>query len=630
MTFSEFKTWTVRIIAIAMSLYHLYTGAFGVFDAVIQRTLHLAFAAALIVLVYPSPWSDGRLGKIFPRVVTTIVFAAAFLPLGYLFFNFEYFTAGRIQFVSDVTLLEGIYGIALILAILELTRRVTGPVLPAITMVFLAFPFIPHLPGVLGHTGYALSESIEIQYLTLAGIFGVPVAASANFVILFIIFGAFLERSGLGAFIIDFTVGLVGRYRGGPAKVAVIASAMTGTISGSAMANVLTTGTLTIPLMRRIGYPAFMAGAIEAAASTGGALMPPIMGNVAFIMAQFSGIPYGLIALYGLIPALLYFLGIFCTVHWSAVRYDVGGLPPEELPDWRQNLKDRGHLILPIFLLIWLMVQGYSPQYSVVYSILAVIVVAALRKTTRMGIKDIFIALENGAKGAVLVAIATACAGMIVGVFELTAVGVKLAQTGNELVGSLFVGLLVTMGVSLILGMGVPPSVSYIAQVAVTIPMLQIFLTGDGMDAETALVVTHFFVMYFATLAVLTPPDALASIAAAGIAKSPVVKTASHATRVAFVAFIVPFMFVYRPGLLMLGTWQEVIVAVGFAIAGIIILSIALEGCFLRPLSWLERVLAFASGLALVAPHLDWNLGGLVVLAVILILQWRPWDLLRR
>lgn len=630
MNFSELKTWTIRIIAIAMSLYHLYTGAFGVFDAVIQRTLHLGFAAALIVLLYPAPFSAGRFGAIFSRAVTFIVFAAAFLPLGYLFLNFEYFTAGRIQFVSDVTLLEGIYGIALILAILELTRRVTGPVLPAITMVFLAFPFIPNLPGVLGHTGYALSESIEIQYLTLAGIFGVPVAASANFVILFIIFGAFLERSGLGAFIIDFTVGLVGRYRGGPAKVAVIASAMTGTISGSAMANVLTTGTLTIPLMRRIGYPAFMAGAIEAAASTGGALMPPIMGNVAFIMAQFSGVPYGLIALYALIPALLYFLGIFCTVHWSAVRYDIGGLPPEELPDWRQNLKDRGHLILPIFLLIWLMVQGYSPQYSVVYSILAVIVVAALRKGTRMGIRDIFIALENGAKGAVLVAIATACAGMIVGVFELTAVGVKLAQTGNELVGSLFAGLVVTMGVSLILGMGVPPSVSYIAQVAVTIPMLQIFLTSDGMDAATALVVTHFFVMYFATLAVLTPPDALASIAAAGIAKSPVIKTASHATRVAFVAFIVPFMFVYRPGLLMLGTWQEVVTAVAFAIAGIIILSIALEGCFLRPLSWLERALAFASGLALVVPRLDWNLGGLAVLAALLILQWRPWKLLRR
>lgn len=630
MTLSGFKEGTVRIIAVAMSSYHLYTGAFGVFDAVIQRTAHLGFAAALILLLYPTPRGKGRLGAIFGGTVTAVVCAASLLPLGYLFVNFEYFTAGRIQFVTEITTLENIYGIALILAILELTRRVTGMVLPAITAVFLVFPFIPHLPGILGHTGYLLSDTIEIQYLTLAGIFGVPVAASANFVILFIIFGAFLERSGLGKFIIDFTVGLVGRYRGGPAKVSVIASAMTGTISGSAMANVLTTGTLTIPLMRRIGYPAFMAGAIEAAASTGGALMPPIMGNVAFIMAQFSGVSYALIALYGVIPALLYFLGIFCTVHWSAVRYDVGGLPPDELPDWRQNFRERGHLLLPIFVLIGLMVDGYSPQFAVVYSIIAVVIVAGFRKSTRMGVGDIVKALENGAKGAVLVAIATACAGMIVGTFELTAVGVKLAQTGNELVGSLFVGLLVTMAVSIILGMGVPPSVSYIAQVAVTIPMLQMFLKGDGMDADTALVVTHFFVMYFATLAVLTPPDALASIAAAGVAGSPVVKTASHATRVAFVAFIIPFMFVYRPALLLLGSWEEVLIAVGFAIAGIIILSIALEGCFLKPLSWPARILAFASGLSLIVPHMTWNLAGLAILAVIVMVQWRPWNLLRR
>jgi len=630
MTLSGFKDETVRIIAVAMSSYHLYTGAFGVLDAVVQRTAHLGFAAALILLLYPSPRGNGRLGAVFGGVITAVVCAASLLPLGYLLVNFEYFTAGRIQFVTEITTLENIYGVALILAILELTRRVTGMVLPAITAVFLVFPFIPNLPGILGHTGYLLSDTIEIQYLTLAGIFGVPVAASANFVILFIIFGAFLERSGLGRFIIDFTVGLVGRYRGGPAKVSVIASAMTGTISGSAMANVLTTGTLTIPLMRRIGYPAFMAGAIEAAASTGGALMPPIMGNVAFIMAQFSGVSYALIALYGVIPALLYFLGIFCTVHWSAVRYDVGGMPPEDLPDWRQNFRDRGHLLLPIFLLIGLMVEGYSPQFAVVYSIISVVVVAGFRKATRMGVRDIFIALENGAKGAVLVAIATACAGMIVGTFELTAVGVKLAQTGNELVGTLFVGLLVTMAVSVILGMGVPPSVSYIAQVAVTIPMLQMFLKGEGMDADTALVVTHFFVMYFATLAVLTPPDALASIAAAGVAGSPVLKTASHATRVAFVAFIVPFMFVYRPALLLLGSWDEVLTAVGFAIAGIVILSIALEGCFLKPLSLPARILAFASGLALIVPHITWNLSGLAILAVIGMAQWRPWNLLRR
>jgi TRAP transporter 4TM/12TM fusion protein len=242
----------------------------------------------------------------------------------------------------------------------------------------------------------------------------VPLGASANFVILFVIFGAFLERSGLGGFVMDFTIGLVGHYRGGPAKVAVIASGITGTISGSAMANVLTVGTITIPLMRRIGYPAFMAGAIEAAASTGGALMPPVMGNVAFIMSEFAAIPYGTIALYAAIPALLYYLGVFCTVHFAAVRHGAVGLPKSELPPWRHHLRERWHLFIPIVLLVFLMTEDYSPQFSAVYSTVAVVVVSWFRRSTRMGLRDIVGALETGAKGAMLVAMATAVAGMIV------------------------------------------------------------------------------------------------------------------------------------------------------------------------------------------------------------------------
>jgi len=627
----KIKGQAIRYLAISMSLFHMYTAATGVLDAVVQRTAHLGFAAALIFLVHAAPRiGSGRVGSVLRVGFNILVIAAAFVPLGYLLINAEYFTAGRIQFVSEVTPYEMVYGVALILAILELCRRVTGSVLPFITAGFLAYPFVAGLPGVLQHAGYELSDVVEIQYLTLAGIFGVPVAASANFVILFIIFGAFLERSGLGAFIIEFTTGLVGRYRGGPAKVAVMASAMTGTISGSAMANVLTTGTLTIPLMRRIGYPNFMAGAIEAAASTGGALMPPIMGNVAFIMAQFAAVPYALIALYGIIPGVLYFLGVFCTVHWAAVRYGIGGLAPEDLPNWRVNFRERGHLLAPIVLLIALMMQDYSPQFAVVYSIGAVVAVSWLRPSTRMGLRAILDALENGAKGAVLVAVACACAGAIVGVFELTTVGVKLAQSGNELAGSLFMGLVITMVVSIILGMGVPPSVSYIAQIAVTIPMLQIFLKMEGVDPETAKIVSHFFVMYFATIAVLTPPDALASIAAAGVAQAPFLKTAIHATRTAFVAFIIPFMFVYRPALLTLGTWEEIVGAVFIAVIGIMALSVALEGYCLRRLTVIERGLTFAAGFALVVPDQLWDMIGLAVLVVLMLFQWWAWRTAKR
>ncbi len=623
----DVKAVVIRYIAIAMALFHLYTSATGVLDAVLQRSAHLAFTATLILLIYAHPrFGAGRAGALASGIFSAVVIVASLAPLGFLLFNHEYFTAGRIQFVTDVTPVELTLGICMIVTVLELCRRVTGPVLPLITAGFVVFPFIPGLPGVLQHAGYSIAEVVEIQYLTLAGIFGVPVAASANFVIMFIIFGAFLERSGLGGFIIDFTTGLVGRYRGGPAKVAVMASAMTGTISGSAMANVLTTGTLTIPLMRRIGYPPFMAGAIEAAASTGGALMPPIMGNVAFIMAQFSAVPYALIALYGLIPAVLYFFGVFCTVHWAAVRYGAGGLPPDELPAWMESLKERGHLLLPLILLVTLMIKDFSPQFAVVYSIAAVIVVSWFRKSTRMNFRAILDALENGAKGAVLVAVATACAGVIVGVFELTTVGVKLAQSGNELAGSLFVGLLITMAVSIILGMGVPPSVSYIAQIAVTIPMLQIFLKAEGVDPEVAKVATHFFVMYFATMAVLTPPDALASIAAAGVAQSPFLKTAIHATRTAFVAFIVPFMFVYRPALLTFGTWDEILIAVFLALAGIFVLSAALEGYWFRKMSVFERLAGVASGFALVVPDAAWDIAGLCGLGLLLLWQWKPWQ----
>lgn len=616
----------MRVVAVGMASFHLYTAAFGLLDAVLQRSIHLGLALILLILIYPHPrFGDGTAATALRWSVGLLIAAGVLLPLGYLIVNLEYLTDGRIQYVSDLKPIELVFGCTLLAGLLELCRRVTGPVLPVICIVFLIYPFVPGLPGVLRHGGYTLSETVEFQYMTLTGVFGVPLAASANFIVLFIIFGAFLERSGLGGFVMDFAIGLVGRYRGGPAKVAVVSSALTGTISGSAMANVLTTGTLTIPLMRRTGYPAFMAGAIEAAASTGGALMPPIMGTVAFVMSEFSGIPYGTIALYAAIPALLYFLGVFCTVHWAAVRYDAGGLPPEELPEWRVHLIERGHLLIPIVVLIVLLVKDFSPQYSVTYSILSVLVVSWFRRSTRMGVVEIVEALQNGAKGAVLVAIATACAGIMVGVFEMTTVGLKLAQQGAGIAGTMFAGLLLTMAVSLVLGMGVPPTVSYITQVAVTIPMLLGLLKASGIDPYTAKVVTHFFVMYFSTLAVLTPPDALASIAAAGVAQSPVIKTALHATRTAFVAFIVPFMFVYRPALLTLGSWQEIIVAVALAVAGIVALSAALEGYCLRQLTLVERVLAFAGGFALVVPTRMWDLIGLGVLAALALIQWWGW-----
>jgi TRAP transporter 4TM/12TM fusion protein len=616
----------IAVIAIAMSVFHLYTGAFGLYDVPIQNGVHLAFAMALILLLRPTPAPmAGALGRTIAISYDVLIGIATVAALGYRFLNLDYLTAGRFEFVTPVTPLEAVLGVGLIFAILDLCRRETGWALVAIIIVSLIFPFVPGLPGIFAHKSYSLGIQVDTQYLTMAGIFGIPLTASAEYIVLFIIFGAFLERSGLGKFVIDFAVGLVGHYRGGPAKVAVIASALHGTISGSAPANVLTVGVLTIPMMKRLGYPAYMAGAIEAAASTGGVIMPPVMGTVAFIMSQFTGVPYITITLYALIPALLYFFGIFLTVHWAAVRHGIGGLPRDELPDWRDNFRRRGHLLIPIGVLLYFMIDGYSPQYAVTWSIVAVLVSSWLRKETRMSWRDIVSALENGAKSALIVAIATAAAGMIVGVFELTGVGLKLAQSATVLVNTLIIGLILTMAVSIVLGMGVPPSVSYIVQIAVTIPMLQTFLKADGMAPDTAVIVTHFFVLYYSSLAVLTPPDALASVAAAGLAQSPFIKTAIHATRVAFVAFIVPFLFVYRPALLTLGTGTEIVRDVVIAVLGVAVTSVALEGYCLRKLTPLERAIAFASGIALIFPTGWADIAGLILLTVLVAIQWRSW-----
>lgn len=623
------KRRLISAIAIAMSVFHIYTGVFGTFEVAIQTGVHLTFAMALILLVRPTePFAflPGKAGLLAARAFDIVIAAMALVPMAWRMWSIDYLTTGRFEFVTPVTPLEAAMGLAAVIAILELCRRETGWPLAGIVVVVLAFPFVSGLPWIFRHSGYTLGQSVDAQFLTLAGIFGLPLSASAEYIILFIIFGAFLERSGLGKLIMDVTVGLVGRMRGGPAKVAVLASAMHGTISGSAPANVLTVGVLTIPLMKRLGYPAYMAGAIEAAASTGGIIMPPVMGSVAFIMAQFIGVPYGTIALYAIIPAFLYFFGIFLTVHWSALRHNIGGLPEEELPPWRRTFKENWHTLLPLGVLIYMMVEGYSAQYSVTLAIFACVLSSWFRKHTRMGLRQILEALENGAKGALMVAIATAAAGMIVGVFELTGVSLKFTQVATTIVSSLFVGLLVTMVVTIILGMGVPPSASYIVQVAVTIPMLQVFLKNGGMPAGTAVIVTHFFVMYYSALAVLTPPDALASVAAAGVAKSPFLKTGLHATRVAFVAFVVPFMFVYNPALLTLGTIPEIIEALVLAMLGIAITSIAFEGYLMRRLTVLERLLAFASGAAFIFPGWQSDLLAFGLGAAFLLLHLRPWQ----
>lgn len=607
-------------MAAAMAAFHLYSGAFGALEAFLQRAVHLSFALAIILLLAPA-FTSSRYARV-SLVWDAVLGTAAVASMGYLFFNYDYLLSERFQFVTPVTGLQTALGLGFLIVVLETTRRLTGWALPALALISIAFAFISGLPGILSHRGYSLGNVIDAQYLTTVGVFGIPLGASANYIAVFIIFGAFLAKSGLGQLIVDLAMAVGGRYRGGPAKVSVIASAAHGTISGSAPANVSAVGVLTIPLMKRVGYSPTYAGAIEAAASTGGILMPPVMGSIAFIMAQYTGIPYSLIALYAIIPAVLYFAGVMFTAHWAACREGMVGLSGAEMPDIWRALRQRGQLLLPVALLIYFLVEGYTPQYAVVYSVIAVIAVAALRRETRMGPRDILDALANGGRGAVLVAVATATAGIIVGILELTGVAVLFSQSfAGWIGGNLLAGLVIVAFVTIVLGTGIPPSASYIVQVAVTIPVVLGLLEARGFDGDTATLLTHFFVMYFATSAVITPPDALASIAAAGIAESGVIRTALLAMRVAFAAYVVPFLFIYRPELLLQGDPLAVAAAFVLALLGIMLFSAGFEGYFLTRLSILERVIIFASAAAFVVPSNYGVIAGFSILAVLIIVQ---------
>lgn len=574
----------LQVIALCLGLFHLYSGLFGSFDASIQRGVHLALAVAFFVL------NSLREDAPFWNRSALALGAAVIGTIAWRMSAHMYLSSERFEFVSPLTPLELVLGVVFVLAVLELCRRAIGWVLPALVVLLFVYCFVPGLPGLLKHSGYSLGLLLDVQYLTYAGAFGIPLSVSAGYIALFIIFGAFMERSGLGALIIDLANHAVGHFRGGPAKVAVLASAFTGTISGSAPANVMTTGALTIPLMKKTGYPAHWAGAIEAAASTGGILMPPIMGAIAFLMAQYTGIPYLTIATIALVPALFYFLGIFLAVHWAAIRHNVMPVPRAEGSSAWAILKARGHLILPVVILVALLIDGFSPQYAVSYAILAVMILSWLKPSTAMRFQDIRDALVNAAGAVAFVALTTAVAGMVVGVFEMTGLSLSFAQEANTYVVGLLSGLLLTMVVSVVLGMGVPPSVSYIVQIAVTIPIVIGFLKASGVDPATAMLIAHFFVMYYASLAVLTPPDALASIAAAGLAKAPVMKTAVYATRVAFVAFIVPFLFAYKPTLLLQGAPLEIALDIGFAAVAVVAGSIALEGYRIAWFRSIDRV----------------------------------------
>jgi len=601
----------VAFVAVAMSLYHLYTGGFGPPEAFLHRSIHLLFTLVLIFStrsLTEKPW--GRR----VRWTDAILIVLCLLSVGYLFLNYEYVIT-RYPYIHPLNPSDMVFGIILTLLLMEGARRVIGPALPLTALVFLAYAYAgPWLPGIFRHSGFSTEAIVDQLYLTTEGIFGIPLGVSATYVILFIIFGTFLEKTGTGQLFMDFASALTGWTRGGPGKVSCISSALFGTISGSAVANVMVDGWLTIPLMKRTGFKPPFACAVEAAASTGGQIMPPVMGAAAFVMAEFTGIPYITICLHAMIPALLYYFTLFMSIHFEAGRMGLKGIPREELPRLREVLGARGHMFLPLGIIVYMMIKGYTPMYACIVSTISVIVLSFLRKETRMGWGTLLKALEEGARNTVVVAAACACAGIVIGVINLTGLGLKFTSFVLSMAGeSLILALILTMIAGIVLGMGMPTTPAYIVQAALLIPAL--------IKLGVHTVAAHMFVFYFSTISAITPPVAMAVYAAAGIGGAKLWPTGLWALRIAATGFIVPFMFVFGPSLLFVGSSFEILTTVASASLGVVALSSGMMGWMGREVGMWQRLILVAASLLLIKPGLATDALGLGLLIFIYLVQ---------
>lgn len=612
----------ITIVAILMSAFHLFTAWHGTLLAMKQRSLHLIFAFTLGFALYPG-FKNSSKDKI--DIMDWVLMILSIGVWGYIFFNVEAIALkGGQMSTTDMVL-----GVLAVLLTLEVTRRVVGPELPIVTIVFLLFAYFGRsLPGVFAHRGFNVTRIVSHMYMTTEGIMGTPLGVSSTFVFMFILFGSFLDKTGVGEFFIDFAYALTGSTRSGPAMTSVLSSGLMGSISGSSVANTVTTGAFTIPLMKSVGYKPHYAGAVEATASTGGQIMPPVMGAAAFIMADFTGFPYISIVKAAIIPAVLYYIAVGTMVHLEACKLGLKGMPRESLPKVSNILRKQGYLTLPLIAIIFMLVKQYPPTMAALTGIIIGVVVAfaasLIKKDNSFTPKDILGAMEAGAKGAVGVACACACAGMIVGVVTLTGFGLKIAEVIVLISkGKLIPTLFLTMISSIILGMGLPTTAKYIVLATMAVPAI----TKLGVNLMSA----HLFILYFGVVADVTPPVALAAYAGAGIAGANSMKTGFQAFKLAIGAFIIPYIFVINPHLIMVdsvvGTtvnWLPITAAIPTivtALIGTICLAGTVESYLFGNLKIWQRVILLGAAFALLDPKLLTDAIGLGALAVIFVTQ---------
>ena len=601
----------IAAIAISFSIFQLYTATFGVLDAQLQRAVHLGFGLALAYLLYPFRRAWTRDNFFHPIDMVFAVLGAA--APAYIVIQYRELVT-RAGTVTTPDVIAGGLGILLVI---EAARRVVGIPMVTVVLFFLAYAFLgPYMPGVLAHRGLSVEQLVSHLYFTTEGIFGIPLGVSSTFIFLFILFGAYLESTGLGKFFIDLANAVAGWASGGPAKVAVLSSGLMGTVSGSSVANVVGTGSLTIPMMKKLGYHPNFAGAVEAAASTGGQLMPPVMGAAAFLMAEFVGVSYIEVVKAAAIPALLYFTGVWLGVHFEAKRKNLKGIPRHELPNPLTLIKERGHLAIPLIVIVYLLVSGYTPMRAALVAIVLSIACAMLRKSTRMKPIEIVYGLERGAKAVLGVLVACAAAGIIIGVVTKTGVGLRLASGLIDLAGGMLLpAMFFTMLTAIVLGMGVPTTANYVITSTIAAPAL--------VQMGVPILAAHMFVFYFGIIADVTPPVALAAYAGAGISGGNALKTGVHASKLAIAAFIIPYIFVLSPVILMVDATPLALVMVTLsALVGMIAVSSALCGFLADHCRPYERLLLIVAGLLMIKPGGTTDLIGCAIFAVILVMQY--------
>jgi TRAP transporter 4TM/12TM fusion protein len=619
----------VGAIGVAMAIYHMWAIAFGSPEAIPYRGTHLLFALTLTFLLYR--WNATQSFR--PSLLDYALLALGAAPILYLFFNYTYIVE-RIFYVDALSPSDIVMGVLLTVIIIEATRRVIGWALPITALVFLAYGVFTFasprfVEGALIFKWDELTRLLDQMYMTTEGIFGIPLAVSASYVLIFVMFGSFMERTGTGQLFMDFAMGLTGHTAGGPGKVSVFSSSLFGTISGSAVANVMVDGPISIPLMKRTGFRAHFAAGVESVASTGGQIMPPIMGAAAFVMAEFMGVSYAQVTIWAVIPALLYYVACFSAVHFEAKRAGIHGVPRSELPRLGTVLRVRGHLFIPVLIILYVLYAGYSAPMAALLGTLACFPVALLRASTRqyVTIGNILEAMVDGAKNALGVALACACAGIIIAVVTLAGLGIVFTQFVVGLAqNTLILALVLTMMAGIVLGMGMPTTPAYIIMTALLVPAI----IKLGVVAPAA----HMFAFYFAILSAITPPVALAVYAAAGLAKADLWKSGWSAVKIGAAGFIVPFMFVYEPALLMVdpalygkgadmvtADLTRILWASSTATIGCVLLAGGLAGYLVGACNVWQRGFLIVGALCLVKPGLATDIAGAIVVGAVLLNQ---------